>query len=159
MKTTQVISTEEDFKKVIDLRKSILHPKGPIDRIHYPSDSDQTRSYHLVIFDEQKNEILACGTLLMEDEGENPSTKIARIRGMAVSEKFQGLGFGALILDGLIKESIRRRVEKIWCNARTKILNFYLKKGFVSVGDEFVIAGGIPHYKLLKTISYKDEIK
>lgn len=144
--------------KVIDLRKSILHPNGPMERVQYSSDSSE-KSFHLAIFDEKTDEILACGTLLMEDEEERSSEKTARIRGMAVGEKSQGLGLGAVVLDGLIAESVSRQVDKIWCNARTKILNFYLKKGFVSVGDEFVTAGGVPHYKLVKTISYDDGVK
>ena len=156
MKAT-LVRTSEDFKKVIDLRKSILHPKGPFSRIQYPLDHDQG-SVHLAIFNDIR-EILACGTILMEDEQENPSKKIARIRGMAVSKKSQGMGLGTIVLNDLIKESEKQKIEKIWCNARTENLNFYLKRDFISIGDEFVTPSGIPHFKLIKTIVYKDSVQ
>ena len=151
------IKNEEDFNKVVGLRKSILHPDGPWGRVRYDSDS-RADSFHLAIFAED-HEVLACGSLLMEDESEIESSTIARIRGIAVSEKSQGMGLGKIILKGLLEESERRRVQKIWCNARSAILKFYLQEDFKSVGDEFITAGGIPHYKLIKTISYSENIR
>lgn len=151
------MSSKDLFKKIVDLRKSILHPNGPVERVQYAADlSDET--LHLAIFDEN-DQIIACGTMLMEDESERPSTSIGRIRGMAVNEAFQGKGLGAIILDGLIDVAIDRKVQIIWCNARTKILNFYFKRDFKSEGDEFITPGGIPHFKLIKTITYNDKLK
>jgi len=149
-----LIQTKEEFKKIIDLRKSILHPDGPLERVLYSADAESS-SIHMAVFDEGQN-VIACGTMLMEDETEKISSHTGRIRGMAVSESSQGLGLGGAILDALIEEARVRKVTKIWCNARTKILNFYLKRGFVSEGEEFVTAGGVPHFKLVKTITYAD---
>ena len=156
MKATRVTS-KDLFKKIIELRKSILHPDGPIERVQYAADHSE-ETVHLAIFDEN-NVILACGTMLMEDESEGSSKSVGRIRGMAVSESSQGKGLGAVILDGLIDEAIERKVQKIWCNARSKILKFYFKRDFESVGDEFITAGGVPHFKLIKSITYKDKLR
>jgi predicted GNAT family N-acyltransferase len=152
------VKSVDDFKKVVALRKATLHPNGPWELVHYSFDSFED-SFHLAIFDHNSDKVIACGTLLMEDESEEHSSTVARIRGMAVDGAFQGQGLGGVILDGIIEESHKRRVEKIWCNARSKILDFYIRKGFVSLGSEFITAGGVPHYKLVKTITYKDDLK
>ena len=148
-----LVQSPERLKKIIDLRKVTLHFDGPMERVFYSRDQNKD-SIHVAIFDESES-IMACGSLLMEDETGFESVDVGRIRGMAVSEKFQGRGLGGLVLDTLIVEAEARRVSKIWCDARTKILNFYIKRGFVSTGNEFVTASGIPHYKLVKTMGFR----
>lgn len=147
-----LVKSQEQLKKIIDLRKAILHPDGPMERVLYPADGSET-AIHVAIISED-GDVMACGSMLMEDESEKESTHIGRIRGMAVSEKSQGKGLGGIVLESLLAEAKSRKVTKIWCNARTKILNFYLKRGFVSSGDEFITAGGIPHYRLVKSMVY-----
>lgn len=143
----------KDFEIMVQLRQKVLHPDGVRERVLYAFD-DHEESFHLGIFSKE-GELAACGSLLPESEGLKFSTSICRIRGMAVDPHFQKQGLGGLILEGLLEEAVRNKRSKVWCNARSSILDFYLRKDFLKAGEEFILPPNIPHYKLVKTLLKK----
>ena len=151
LKIRKIKSSE--FNTVIDLRQNILHPGGERSRVLYPFD-DHKETIHLGVFTEDPDagnlKLAACGTLLPEAENLKFSTSVCRIRGMAVDANFQKKGLGQMILNGLLEEALKNKRSKVWCNARSSVLNFYLSKGFVKEGFEFILPPNIPHYKLIK---------
>ena len=62
----------------------------------------------------------------------------AQFRKMAVLPSDQGKGFGQQLLQYLIADCKREGIETLWCNARTSVLNFYLKNGFVTTGEPYL---------------------
>lgn len=72
---------------------------------------------------------------------------IAQFRKFATETQEQGKGYGAKLLEHLIKECKERNVKTLWCNARTSASGFYEKFGLVMVSDAWV-KGGIEYVKM-----------
>lgn len=143
MKSTNLKKlVQADLPDLVSLRKRVLHPQGPVERVLYPEDKDAS-TLHLAF--EDKGQMIACGSLIEDLEG-------LRVRGMAVDSSFRGKGLGSKILDEFIQEAQKRGASLIWCNARTRALPLYERKGFQKQGDEFDLPGGGPHYKLILKI-------
>lgn len=141
---------------ILQLRKEVLHPLGPLDRVQYPRDKDPM-AVHIAI--QAHNELVAVGSLLPEDEDENFSLSVWRIRGMAVRSDLRGFGLGQIVLTEMF-ENLRALTEKtkvvpslVWCNARVEALNLYKKFGFEVLDEEFVIPGSGPHRRLKYPLS------
>lgn len=133
-------------QQIVDLRKSVLHPSGPVDRVLYSNDKDH-EAIHIGYF--QKETLVAIGTLLPESENSKKSFSEWRIRGMAVSQLAQGQGIGSQILEALILELKKSyQPDLIWCNARLKAFSLYTRQGFQIHGDEFEVPGSGPHKRL-----------
>ena len=67
---------------------------------------------------------------------------------MATAPQVRGQGVGAATLRYGMAEIRRRGGTRLWCNARTGALGFYLRLGFSMVGDEFEIEPIGPHYAM-----------
>jgi len=131
----------KDLEAVIALRHKVLHPGGPIKRVVYDEDRDES-TLHLVLKD--KEGIKACGTLIHEGDG------VFRIRGMAVSESLRGQGLGSKLVDAFLEHArLKEAARQIWCNGRLVALGLYERKGFVKTGPVFDVPGSGPHYKLV----------
>ena len=76
-----------------------------------------------------------------------------QLRGMAVSESHQGLGLGNTLLDFGLKKISELGGDLCWCNARTVALLFYEKKGFDTIGEEFIVPEIGPHFVMFKKLS------
>lgn len=129
-----------DLSGVIALRQKVLHPTGPIDRVIYSEDSDES-TLHLIL--KEGGVLVACGTLIDEGDG------VFRIRGMAVSESLRGQGVGSKLVELFIAHAVKNQARLIWCNGRVAALSLYERKGFVKTGEVFDVPGSGPHYKLM----------
>jgi GNAT superfamily N-acetyltransferase len=69
-----------------------------------------------------------------------------QLRGMAVLENSQRNGIGSVLLRACGAHVVARGGTRLWCNARTGAVPFYVKHGFETVGAEFIIADVGPHY-------------
>jgi len=69
-----------------------------------------------------------------------------KLERFAVLKEYRNSGAGTAILDKVL-EDVTRLNEKIYLHAQITAINFYLKAGFVTEGDEFVEAN-IRHYKM-----------
>jgi predicted GNAT family N-acyltransferase len=110
------------------LRESILRPGQPKENWTFETDDDP-RSIHLAM--KQDEEVVAIVSLLPEEKEGCPW----RLRGMAVLENYQSKNIGQQLLIALL-EMVD---ERIWCTVRKNIQGFYLKNGFETFGEEFVM--------------------
>ncbi len=85
----------------------------------------------------------------------NPNT--LKLRQMAVKKDFQGLGFGAAIVEWAEDFALFQGYKNIVMNARKYAIPFYEKLGYTVVGDEFTEVG-IPHFKMEKELKEHEEI-
>ncbi len=151
--TIQKITAEETYT----LRKNILR-KG-IENPTLSLDIDEEKdSYHWGYFvDNECVGVLSAGKRNLKNlQGNTENQKNAityQLRGMAVSETFQAKGIGTQLLiraeEDLRKE---KQVQIIWCNAREKAVDFYLKNGFEVVSEAFEVPEIGTHFVMLKTI-------
>ena len=67
---------------------------------------------------------------------------------MAVLKAWRGRGVGSALLQLLLAEATKLKLERVVLNAQTYAAGFYAKFGFQAVGEEFRDAG-IPHVKMV----------
>ncbi|MFZ0325580.1 MAG: GNAT family N-acetyltransferase [Actinomycetes bacterium] len=124
------------------LRHSVLRsPDLPLSESQYPQD-DLEETVHLAVFADGAP--VACATFFPEELNGEPAL---RLRGMATERAHQGLGYGGALLEFGLRLAETSGAPLVWCNARTNALAFYRRHGFQTVGEEFVSAGGVPHYR------------
>lgn len=158
------------LNKIIDLRLKVLYPSGNKEKVIYPKDKeDKTvhftfwkhvpdmlvfnfKSSSKLLFSEKLtdfNNIIATGTLISEDENEQPSESQWRIRGMAVDPSYQGQGFGQKIVKSMVEYAQESKSScLIWCNARVEALTLYQRFGFKVKSEVFIIPGSGPHRRM-----------
>lgn len=69
---------------------------------------------------------------------------------VAVLREWRGKGVGKALLDMLLVVANKMGYEEVKLNAQTRVLEFYLQRGFVPHGREFMDAG-IPHVAMTRT--------
>lgn len=130
------------------LRRRVLRAGRPAVESSYPYD-DLPEALHAAAF--AGDTIVGVATVYPEPyDGRSDAW---RLRGMAVDPTYQGRGVGSRVMELVMQELRSRGVELLWCNARTVALPFYLRHGFVTIGDEFLAEQGIPHYVAVLTVS------
>ena len=132
----KLISAQETYL----IRKEVLIKEFPDEPHQFKGDLDQG-TFHLGYFKENK----IVGVLSVMKNG-----KIAQFRGMAVSERLQGLGIGKKLI--VFAEDILKaeKIVKIWLNAREKAVPFYEKCGYKIEGEIFIIKPIGFHYLMTK---------
>ena len=73
----------------------------------------------------------------------------AHIGRLAVLKEWRGRGVGGALLDILLVIANKMGYEEVRLHAQTRVLEFYLKRGFEPQGEEFMEAG-IPHVLMLR---------
>jgi predicted GNAT family N-acyltransferase len=106
-------------------------------------DADDARAFHALAT--VGKDAIGCGRMLDHGDGE---VKIGR---MAVLPEFRGTGVGRDILRFLMKSARERGLRKAILHAQLSAQGFYLKEGFMPLGDVFDEAG-IAHRKMEKLL-------
>jgi len=91
-------------------------------------------------------------TLLHEPEPECGTAYDWRLRGMAVDPDLRRHGIGGMLLDASCEHAKSIGGHRIWCNARSPAVSFYIRHGFQIIGDEFVLNTIGPHYRMWKSL-------
>jgi N-acetylglutamate synthase-like GNAT family acetyltransferase len=77
-----------------------------------------------------------------------------QLRGMAVAHRLQGSGVGATVLAAGIERARIAGCAYVWARARDNALYFYERRGFTTVGDQFVDdATGLGHHLVVQTLT------
>jgi ribosomal protein S18 acetylase RimI-like enzyme len=105
--------------------------------------SDEAQSMHLVAIDKKK----VVGCVLFHPE----SPDSGRIYQMAVSEEYQGRGFGRKLLAFLEKELIKKGIKTLHLYSREESLGFYLQRGYHPIGV-MIEKMGISHQPMEKLL-------
>lgn len=122
------------------LRHAILRAGYPEGESVYPAD-DLLDTVHLAAFD--GDEVVGTATFFPEPFEGRPAW---RLRGMAVADGRRSQGLGSLLLAEVVRRVREASGDLLWCNARTVALQFYVGHGFTTVGEEFLVAHGVPHH-------------
>jgi predicted GNAT family N-acyltransferase len=138
---------EATLKEILPLRHKILRPGKTRDAAIFPGD-DQPATRHFAAVED--GQIVACLTMLHTTENNQDAWQL---RGMAVAAEMRRKGIGAKLLthaERVLKRSSATRT--LWCNARTPAVEFYVKQGWKTVGNEFEVEGVGPHFKMVKAL-------
>ena len=103
-------------------------------------DADDATALHAVLFD-LNGQPLGNARLLQ------PSAGLAKVGRMAVLKEARGQGYGARLLQALLREARRRSNKEVRLSAQRTAESFYAAHGFVVVGEPFDEVG-IAHVEM-----------
>jgi GNAT superfamily N-acetyltransferase len=135
-------SSNDEIEKYRLLRWEIL--RAPWNQPMTVDPDDESKSvFHVLIIDANK-EAVACGRVIfMEDNS-------AQIRSIAVSEIYQGQGYGKLVMEVLEQEAKNRGVSRLFLHARESAIPFYLSLGYEILEKTHLLFGEIQHFSMEK---------
>ena len=139
-------NTSDEFKIYYNLRYEVLRkpwfqPKGS------ERDEEEETSHHRMIIDLPNGKAVAVGRLQFNTIEE------AQIRYMAVSDDYQGMGFGSkmlIVLDNIAREKGSR---KIILQSRGNAVKFYEKNGYEIIEKSYLLFDEIQHWLMGKELS------
>ena len=116
------------------IRHKVLWPNKPIKYVELPND-EKGRHFGLFV----NGEIISIISLFIENNE-------MQFRKFATLIEYQGLGYGTILLKGIIDLTKKERIKKLWCNARVEKSKFYERfdlkptdRKFGKGGVEYVI--------------------
>ncbi len=132
--TLRHVSDPQDWSAYHALRKTVLW-RDRIDIPPYdPSHPDETANGHfpfLLLIDDEP-----AGTIRVDIE---PPTAWFRL--IAVSDKFQGCGYGRRMLRFTSEFAMEKGCRTVHCNVEPDAVGFYAHVGFMPIGDSPVMLG------------------
>ena len=138
-------NTSDEYKIYYNLRYEVLRkpwfqPKGS-----ERDDGDET-SLHRMIIDEPNGKVVAVGRLQFNTIEE------AQIRYMAVSDDYQGKGYGRTMVNALDNIAREKGSQKIILQSRENALQFYKNNGYEIVEKTHLLFGEIQHWLMKKEL-------
>lgn len=124
----------------LEIRHQVMWPTHPIEYVKLPND-ESGRHFGLFVNDELTSII----SLFIRG-------KDAQFRKFATLKKFQGYGYGTLLLKRILQICKEEGIQKLWCNARIDKSEFYLNFGLNPTTNTYT-KGGIEFVVLEKTMT------
>ena len=139
-------NTSDEFKiyyhlRYEVLRKPWLQPKGS------ERDEQEETSLHRMIIDEPNGKAVAVGRLQFNTIEE------AQIRYMAVSDDYQGMGYGSKMVNVLDDIAREKGSRKIILQSRGNAVKFYEKNGYKIIEKSYLLFDEIQHWLMEKELS------
>lgn len=126
-----------------DLRRQVLRGGRPV---ALPGDDDPA-VVHVGCFDGDL--LVGTGNVRREPAPWAPDVPAWRLRGMATAEGRRGEGIGAAVLAALVAHCRAHGGGQLWCNARVPAQDFYVRDGFVTVGEPWEEPEIGPHVRMV----------
>jgi len=139
------ITTEE----TISIRHQVLRQGKPIEACHFEGDNLAT-TFHLGLF--YYSDLIGIVSYMNNSNNNFEDKNQYQLRGMAISQQFQGKRLGNVLLEKGMQLLKQQNVTLVWCNARESATNFYSKFGFSIAGKPFDIPHIGTHYVMQKSI-------
>jgi N-acetylglutamate synthase-like GNAT family acetyltransferase len=123
------ISSEETLL----IRQKVLWPNEIIDYVRIDNDNE---GYHYGLF---LDEILVSVISVFIKDGQ------ARFRKFATLNDYQNKGYGSILFQHMLNETMINGVDRIWCDARLDATKFYSKFNFNNFSDDIFYKGNISY--------------
>jgi predicted GNAT family N-acyltransferase len=133
------ITGDAEFALALEVRRAVFvrEQGGPLEEEPDPWDSV---AEHFVV--EWEGDIVGAARLYQPEPG------ILKIGRVCLLPAFRGRGWGALLMEALLRHAVARGPREVVLDAQTYALPFYERLGFTAVGEEFLDAG-IPHRRMV----------
>ena len=126
---------KKDFQQITKLLKQL----STIDNLNenvFREFLDKLNKSHMVIVIENEEQLIACGTLLIESKlihcSKNGSLgKVAHIEDIVIDKEYRGKGIGTMLMQHLITIAKNNDCYKVNLYCDDNVKHFYLKKGFI----------------------------
>ena len=111
------------------LRRDVLYPGNMLWEMEMDEDN---HGYHFGGFIDNK----LIGVVSLFQNGSD-----WQFRKFAFDPAFQGKGYGRELLNHITRFVLSEGATRLWCNARSSAIGFYLKSGFLQTGETFSKSG------------------
>jgi len=145
MITIKEISSKETFI----VRQPVLRSGKPIESCIFEGDDLET-THHFGLFDNEN--LIGIISLFQKINTIFAEQNQAQIRGMAVLDTHQKMGFGEALVKHCETYCNENKVDLIWFNARTAAVGFYQKMNYQPLGEAFEIKDVGEHYLMFKKL-------
>lgn len=140
MQVHEIKHNSSEYRQAVELRDNLL--RIPLGLDIYEEDLEAERNeWHFGLFDDAH--LVGCAVAVPK------SPTHAKVRQMAIDAERQGQGCGRILLTAVEQALASRGVQTLELAARSAVVDFYVKLGYHSVGEEFVEVG-IPHIAMHK---------
>lgn len=151
MISLQKITTEETYI----VRHSVLRKGKTIESCHFIGDELATTMHFGVYF---KSKLVGIVSLFENTMSTFTDKKQLQIRGMAVLDNYQNLGYGQALIRQCEKIAQEKKTELLWFNARINACGFYEKMGYKKLGHSFEIPEVGEHFLMFKKNILRDKL-
>ncbi|WP_395044601.1 GNAT family N-acetyltransferase [Flavobacterium sp.] len=138
------------FKDTFPIRHAVLRAGKPIETCLFEGDDKETTT-HFGLFVNKK--ITGVASVYKNKNNTFIVSNQLQIRGMAVLEEAQKLGYGKLLILECERLAKTQNANLIWFNAREKAITFYEKLAYKKHGNSFLIADVGIHFLMTKELS------
>ncbi|BDU24859.1 GNAT family N-acetyltransferase [Flavobacterium sp. GSB-24] len=145
MITIKEITSKETYA----VRQPVLRKGKPIESCIFEGDDLET-THHFGLFDNIN--LIGIISLFKKINTIFAEQNQAQIRGMAVLETHQKMGFGEALVRHCETYCNENKVDLIWFNARTAAVGFYQKMNYHPLGKPFDIKDVGEHYLMFKKL-------
>jgi GNAT superfamily N-acetyltransferase len=126
-----VLINSQEYDQTLKLRQKYL--REPLSLVFTPQELEQDRSaYHLIA--SHGDRIIGCVLGI-------PEERSVKIRQMLVIPEHRNKGIGSLLLNKIEEIFYELGISHFYLHARQESLNFYLKNGYIPVGNYFLELG------------------
>jgi len=138
-----------DFEHAVQIRTAVFVEEQGLP-VEEELDEYDDEAIHWLITT-QAGEPVATGRIIPYQEGcqMRPVAKIGRI---SVKKSMRGLGLGDLLMQEILRVAMEEGYDQAILDARTPVVPFYEKLGFITEGDEFM-EFNTPLYRMRKLFS------
>ncbi len=132
------------------LRERVLRPGQSADELEYPrDDAADTRHFGAYL----GNELVGVASIYRELQPDAQESVAWRLRGMATDTSVRRTGIGGALVEACKFHVANLGGTRIWCNARSSAVGFYLALGFRAEGREFELPGIGTHVLMWRPVS------
>ena len=137
------------FQDTFSVRHPILRTGKPFESCYFEGDELPTTK-HFGLFVDKK--IMGVVSIFQIKNDTFISDNQYQIRGMAVLNEGQKMGYGKLLVEACEHYVLNEKCDLIWFNAREKAVGFYEGLGYKKNGNPFSIADIGIHYLMFKKV-------
>jgi GNAT superfamily N-acetyltransferase len=133
--------------ETIPIRCAILRPGFPPEAAIFEGDDRPDTRHFGCFLDGQLQGVASIYRAPLP--GGVPVQEGFQLRGMAVQPEMRGRGCGVALVRACELQARSQGADLLWCNARSKAVEFYRRHGFSTVGEEFDIPTVGPHWRMV----------
>lgn len=135
---SKICSYKDHYEDIRSVRDNVFIIEQNVSK-EIEFDGLDDKAVHVVIFDGK----IAIGTGRLLPDGH-----IGRV---SVKKEYRKIGAGKLVVQSLIDEAKRRKINELWLSAQLHAKEFYESLGFIAIGEVYKEAN-IDHIKMVSTL-------
>lgn len=133
------ISIEDYDRGYMNLLSQLTDTEGITKKMFEETFVKMPSNQKIYIIENKKHELLASGTLVIEQKFIHGCKSVGHIEDIIVNDEFRGKGLGKAIVDHLVKKSKEFGCYKCILNCSDDLIRFYNKSDFQRTGNEMSI--------------------